>query len=80
MPCQGYLPYGGLHKSVVLGDCLDLKDTKSLQHVVMGKMRNGGEALDWLNCNPAVYGRSWPKNAWIGSLVNEPNDGRLFRS
>ena len=34
LPCQGYLPYGGLHKSVDNGDCLDLKDTESMQHIV----------------------------------------------
>ena len=67
-------PYGGLE--IFMKQYLETSDT---QWMVNGKRLDDdipdSEFYTWLDANPKYYPSSAPLNAWIGSLVNQPNLG-----
>ena len=73
-------PYGGInlnnddHNKLL---AYALEEKKLLQYVIQGHdgvEDNIGNPL-WIDANPRYYNKNAPLYAWLGSIVNEPEEG-----
>ena len=76
------LPYGGIvinsaNEQRYLTKHAGRKISASYQHGCLDFIL-GLEGKSWLDAHPRRYIAGMPKNAWIGSLVNEPSEGQCY--
>ena len=73
-------PYGGINLNNDDHNKLSayaLEEKKLLQYVIQGHdgvEDNIGNPL-WIDANPRHYNKNAPLYAWLGSIVNEPEEG-----
>lgn len=83
----GYrLPYGG----VVIDSAIEHANLAKNAGRGFAAFKNGAldfilegnvvkdEVVSWLDAHPRRYLPGMPKNAWLGSLVNEPSEGQCY--